>query len=213
MILTAGNGIYYLENYEHLPAVAALFITLPRQLQIVQNIFALFDLLLSWQGVRQQLAQLEHTLSLTQVQKDLTQYVQLEQLSFSVDGCTKRYTGVSEVLGALKQTEPRRVTLRGRNASGKSTVLAMLAEATGEESFYLPTNYVDLAFATRGLGDRSDGARMLGVFQEISEITGLRYVLLDEWDANLDKENVALIDATIARLARHKVVVESRHHV
>jgi ABC-type transport system involved in cytochrome bd biosynthesis fused ATPase/permease subunit len=36
-------------------------------------------------------------------------------------------------------------------------------------------------------------------------------VLLDEWDANLDAANLALVHARIEELAKTKVVIEVRH--
>ncbi len=48
-------------------------------------------------------------------------------------------------------------------------------------------------------------------FNDITTLSEVEYVILDEWDANLDIENVAKISEAIGTLAKTKVVIESRH--
>jgi energy-coupling factor transporter ATP-binding protein EcfA2 len=52
---------------------------------------------------------------------------------------------------------------------------------------------------------------MLAVFAEVQAFENVRYILLDEWDANLDSENIGRLDAAIDRLAEKWTVIESRH--
>lgn len=103
-----------------------------------------------------------------------------------------------------------RRTLRGPNGTGKSTLLSVLKEKTGDSSFMLPTNYEDLSFSIDFLG-HSDGNRLLAVFEKIAELESVKYIILDEWDANLDGKNLSLINDAIERLAETKVIIESRH--
>lgn len=48
---------------------------------------------------------------------------------------------------------------------------------------------------------------------QFDEIVGLDVpvILLDEWDANLDADNTARLDARIDELALHKLIIEIRH--
>jgi len=211
LVIGAGNGIFLYENQNEPPLIAALLITLPRQLQIVQNIFAFFNTYLSWIGVASQLNELGRVIEIGQSPKDLSAFVQLEHIVVSSGTDQRKFASIPEVFAHISAHEYGRLTLRGKNGSGKSTLLSLLAEKTGESSFFLPSNFTDLAFADENLLNNSDGNRILAVFRELRDLHDVKYVLLDEWDANLDGANLQLVDAAISELAKSKIVVESRH--
>jgi ABC-type transport system involved in cytochrome bd biosynthesis fused ATPase/permease subunit len=104
---------------------------------------------------------------------------------------------------------PGRFTVRGRNGAGKSTFLLLLKEHLGDRAFYLPTKH-DLSFAAPITG--SSGQRSVGQIKEILSVPGVDYVLLDEWDAHLDKSATKALSAAIGQLALSKTVVEIRHN-
>ncbi|MNT06215.1 hypothetical protein D3C72_1408710 [compost metagenome] len=74
----------------------------------------------------------------------------------------------------------------------------------------MPTNYEDLCFKTDFL-NHSDGNRLLVVFNRIAELEEVKFIILDEWDANLDGNNLILVNEAINKLAQNKVIIESRH--
>ncbi|WP_186649722.1 hypothetical protein [Fluviispira vulneris] len=45
-IISSGNGIFFIENNTNISAITALIVTFPRQIQIIQNIFAFFNSIL-----------------------------------------------------------------------------------------------------------------------------------------------------------------------
>ena len=211
IIISIGNGVYYFENSANLVAIAALLITFPRQIQIIQNIFAFFNLLLSWQGVREQLKQVTSIIDLSAKQKNLEPFIKFEHISFFNGEKIKQYANFSDIIYDLNITNKGRITLRGKNGTGKSTVLTYLAEYTADASFYLPSNNSELAFINSSIISQSDGNKIRHIFSELLEIHGIKFIFLDEWDANLDDENINKIDDIIKKLSNEKVVVEARH--
>lgn len=50
---------------------------------------------------------------------------------------------------------------------------------------------------------------MLMVLTELSQ-SNVAIILLDEWDANLDSDNVKAMDSLLDKLAKEKLVIEIR---
>ncbi len=211
IVIALGNGVFLNEQRSNPGALAALIVTLPRQLHVIQNIFAFFGYILSWEGLRAQLKELEGILILSKTDRDLTGFVKLAEISVSNADENLRYESFSDLTADLTKRSKGRLTLRGPNGAGKSTLLSLFSEQTGDESFYLPSHFADLAFSSESLVTQSDGNRLLKAFEEISELKGVKFLLLDEWDANLDSENLIRIHAAIDRLAEERLVIESRH--
>lgn len=210
-IIAIGNGIFLSENRGDIAALSALLVTLPRQLQVVQNIFASFGFYMSWQGLAGQFRALENILNLDQQAKDTTTFIQLREIQVTHQNATRVFEDLSALKQSILEKQNGRFTLRGKNGAGKSTLLAWIAENTGAESFYLPSQYVDLAFGNSGIVAHSDGNRILQIFEDREAFEGVRVILLDEWDANLDAQNVQLINSAIEKLAAERIVIESRH--
>ncbi|HLU04810.1 MAG TPA: hypothetical protein VKZ94_18735, partial [Advenella sp.] len=77
-------------------------------------------------------------------------------------------------------------------------------------AFYLPASMNELVWNTE-TGALSTGQSMLAVLNEISTYPNIKYFLLDEWDANLDKDNKAKIHEMLDELSTKAVIVEVRH--
>jgi hypothetical protein len=211
LLIGAGNAIY-LRQYRTEPAmISALLITFPRQLQTIQNIFAFFNLYLGWAGVREQLARLSEVVKVGESGRDVEKYVKYPDIRLARGNDEKNLGGLGDLLAEVGAASGGRYTLRGRNGIGKSTLLSLVAERTGDRSFYLPSKIGDLAFAASETVVESDGNRLLAAMKEIAALPGVQLLLLDEWDANLDAENLRLVDMQIEALSRRMTVVESRH--
>lgn len=212
LVVAAGNWIYLWNHRSSLPAIAALFITLPRQLQIIQSIFAFFNLAISWNGSFQQLTSLGAIIQPNDTKSDSKKYIQFHQIEFVNDGRSMVFNDFDTLTNQVNRTQNGRWTLRGRNGAGKSTLLSLLKENFAEKGFLLPTNYEDLCFDSDFLNN-SDGNRLVAVFDMISRLDNIKFIILDEWDANLDRHNLVRINEAIDALAMNKVVLESRHRV
>lgn len=102
-----------------------------------------------------------------------------------------------------------RLTLRGENGCGKSTALILIKNALAGKAFLLPTHN-QLSFASE-TNKYSTGESLRKRLQEIIDKVNVQVLLLDEWDANLDKENQESLSALIDQLAEKKCVIEVRH--
>jgi len=212
IIVAIGNGIFLYENSHSVPMIAALFITLPRQLQIIQSIFAFFNLTLSWTGAHAQLKELQNVVQVSRSSGSSLQYVQFDAIEISNQKSAAGPATFASVKEVVTRERNGRFTLRGKNGTGKSTLLALLKEDLGDRAFYLPTHYADLIFKSTFL-NHSDGNRLLSVFNDIATLSEVEFVILDEWDANLDADNVAKINLAIDALAKTKIMIESRHRL
>jgi ABC-type transport system involved in cytochrome bd biosynthesis fused ATPase/permease subunit len=102
-----------------------------------------------------------------------------------------------------------RYTLRGENGAGKSTLLMLLKNALADKAFFLPTQN-QLSFTSEA-NKYSTGESLKNRLVEILEKVNAEVLLLDEWDANLDKDNQEQLSVLIDKLAITKCVIEVRH--
>ena len=108
-----------------------------------------------------------------------------------------------------KVTSPNRITIRGRNGSGKSSLLLLLKQRLREHAYYLPSQH-QLLFSF-GTAAQSTGESVRAQLEEIRNKVHTQAVLLDEWDANLDEENQSYLSTIIDEIASRCCVIEVRH--
>jgi len=102
-----------------------------------------------------------------------------------------------------------RLTMRGENGSGKSTALMLVKNSLNNRAFFLPTHN-QLSFISE-TNKYSTGESLKKRLLEILEKVDVDVLLLDEWDANLDRENQEQLSSLIDELAQKKCVIEVRH--
>ncbi|MBA2727415.1 MAG: hypothetical protein H0U49_04500 [Parachlamydiaceae bacterium] len=102
-----------------------------------------------------------------------------------------------------------RLTIRGDNGSGKSTMLMLVKKALEHRAFFLPTQN-QLSFIAQP-HKHSTGEELKNRLAEIIDMVDVDVLLLDEWDANLDKENQECLSRMIDEWAQKKCVIEVRH--
>jgi ABC-type lipoprotein export system ATPase subunit len=117
---------------------------------------------------------------------------------------------IRDIRQRIAQGTPGRILLSGPNGSGKTTLLLTLKQELGERAFYLPCQS-RLSLATDDSGSTGQQKR-----SEMDYLHGLadlpQCVFLDEWDANLDPQNLAQVDEVIGALSQRSLVIEVRHH-
>jgi len=106
-------------------------------------------------------------------------------------------------------TRSGRITLRGENGAGKSTLLMLIKNSLSNRAFFLPTQN-QLSFVSE-TNKYSTGESLRNRLLEILERVDVDVLLLDEWDANLDKDNQERLSLLIDELAEKKCVIEVRH--
>ncbi|MFT5548106.1 MAG: ABC-type bacteriocin/lantibiotic exporter with double-glycine peptidase domain [Candidatus Azotimanducaceae bacterium] len=208
LIVGYGNTQYIFENVGSSVAISSLIVTLPRQIQVIQSIFMFFSQALEVQGISSRLKGLSNPLTIKN--PDLFKHIEMPLISISIDSKERSFKHPFDALRYIKSMENGRITFRGENGSGKSTLLSYLATEMGKESFYLPTEH-DLFFADSNIINGSDGLRMIYTIEKISSLKSFRFLILDEWDANLDKINTIDVSQKIDEVAKEVVVLEVRH--
>jgi ABC-type bacteriocin/lantibiotic exporter with double-glycine peptidase domain len=209
-IIASGNFIHYTIVSGESTKVVALFITLPRQAMMVQCIFGFFNAFLSWQGDRRQLDALGKAIHMLGDQ-DVSERIRFSSISINVNGKLTEFSSIDALATKVADCGAGRITLRGANGSGKTTLLAYFAELYKSRAFFLPTRNSEIYFSAQSLGSLSDGVRLRAIINEMVAFDEVSIFLLDEWDANLDPENMFEIDAMIEGIAARRLVIESRH--
>lgn len=120
-------------------------------------------------------------------------------------------TDYQKVRETLHDRRVGRITIRGDNGAGKSTLLLSIKQAFANQAYLLPARNDQLCWKSP-YGNLSTGQRACAIIDEVlQKNTEIRYLLLDEWDANLDQDNRQLIDQLLETLSKDRVVVEVRH--
>jgi len=103
-----------------------------------------------------------------------------------------------------------RVTIRGRNGAGKTSLLLKIKELLGADAYFY--SYSDQLLLGGRHAAQSTGQRLRRHIEAISQMGGIRFLLLDEWDANLDTKNIEIMSAQIEEICRQGIsVIEVRH--
>ena len=118
-----------------------------------------------------------------------------------------RFSALGEIIKKL--TIPGRLTIRGENGSGKTSLLLAIKESFQGDTFFLPVKH-QLCFRNN-VYYLSSGQGIKTILQEIRSFVNEKVILLDEWDANLDSHNKEEISHLIDELARNHCVIEVRH--
>lgn len=212
VLIAIGNAWFFLQNRHDLVNLTALLVTLPRQLQTVQHVFAFFNVLISYKGVRQQFEGLGRLLDLGSRADESLRHVDLSRISVLVDGEPVAVHTPQDFVSLLKAKRGVRVTLRAPNGAGKSTLVAYAAECLHPERVYVPSYTTELEFSGASFHGLSDGRRAMAMLEALGSQPEGDFILIDEWDANLDADNVAIMDSRIGDwVAAGRTVVETRH--
>jgi len=103
-----------------------------------------------------------------------------------------------------------RYTIRGENGSGKSMFMLQLKSLLGEKSVYFPSGESGLFWPVQ-LEQGSTGEQVLHGLRLLVADKAATHLLLDEWDANLDKHHMEIFDEILEKESKTRVVVEVRH--
>ncbi len=223
-IPSLGVVVYYV--YEHrfnIPDLTAFLVTLPILFMILSYTYQTLSLLFRWTMHRGKLISIYKAIQPSQysamaMEKKIKWpkiYLEGNLLTTSADESHISLAGPHSLAShqdLLKFTrQPGRMTLRGENGAGKSTLLMLIKKSMSDRAFFLPTQN-QLAFISE-TNKHSTGESLRNRLCEILEKVDVDVLLLDEWDANLDKENQEKLSRLIDQLAEKKCVIEVRHRV
>jgi hypothetical protein len=189
------------------PAVlAVVIVNLTRIFHILNSLGTLIYQMLEWTAMK---ARLSYLFNIEDAMASPPELPDAPAGSMTING--KTVVDFASVIGQIREAGCGRFTVRGANGTGKSTLLLAMKQAYSQAAFFLPTANSRLNWQGN-YERRSTGQRMRAVLDEICSSTqGLKYLLLDEWDANLDSANREQLDGLLASMSRQFVVVEVRH--
>nr|WP_166157372.1 ABC transporter ATP-binding protein [Neochlamydia sp. AcF84]NGY95632.1 hypothetical protein [Neochlamydia sp. AcF84] len=219
-IPSLGVVIYSAIQHAHDPVkLSAFVVILPLLFQILSYTYQTLSLAFRWGMHRSKLTAIYRSI---QASKDspssLEKKVNWSKISANHHSTIPDYNSMSissspsiESHSNLMRLTQRkgRLTLRGENGCGKSTALMLIKDALASKAFLLPTHN-QLSF-TSETNKHSTGESLRKRLQEIADKVDVEVLLLDEWDANLDKGNQEILSGLIDLLAEKKCVIEVRH--
>jgi len=205
------TGYLFFENSDNRTMLAVLVSTLPRQILILQHTHVVVYYATSWSALQAKLDGLIRSLMVNADSKILDR-ISFDQLRIfqHTDQTNHIPTNISEVLNIVNAKSTGRLTIRGANGTGKSTLLNQIKEQLGEKAFLLPAQ-TTLQFADTKENSLSTGQSLATHLQEISKNVQATHILLDEWDANLDSNVQLKMNTLIEGLSNNVVVLEVRH--
>lgn len=185
-----------------------LVATLPRQVQIVQHISFVVMNAVRWHVTKAKIVGIVSIL--TRGDNKSLPKIMWDELSF--EGVSKPINDLDSLLKQIESATAMRITIRGKNGSGKSSLLNHLKGVYGNKAFLLPTTS-DLLFPTTVNKTFSSGEKIQASLRDLYQLEDISFFLLDEWDGNLDVGNTSIIDNEINKLAKKRCVIEVRHKV
>ncbi|MCF9045901.1 ABC transporter ATP-binding protein [Acinetobacter nectaris] len=105
-----------------------------------------------------------------------------------------------------------RFTITGNNGSGKITFLHEFKNHLGNKAVIIPTDLNNSFWKNdANLDHLSTDQRIKNILEEVlySEES---FILLDEWNANLDTKNKIQTNALINKISKYTTVAEITHH-
>ena len=202
---------FFYKHFTDYAILATLIVTLPRQIQIIQNIFSVFSHAMEWHGIKGKLKGLLK--ALTHDGKDgsgLDKKIIWGHLNIILAGENWAPKTLEEFLTKLANLDKGRITIRAPNGSGKSILLCLIKEKLSEKVFFLPATS-RLLFQSTMNQSLSQGEKAMFILNEVHQNETSKILLLDEWDANLDNLNKKKVSGQIDLIASGRVVIEIRH--
>ena len=195
------TGFIFNNNWHDAATMAVLIATLPRQIQLLQMCYALVGYHTSIGVLKTMLEGILQILKPVTV--NLDSYIQADQIRVKQTG---------EVFDSTQLPKQGRITLVGNNGVGKSCMLLKLKDCYQEQTYYLPAKHnLYFNYKTDQQHQGSTGQQLIKQIQEIRRDDQSNIVMLDEWDAHLDRHNTQIIDRYLDELAQKKLVIEVRH--
>jgi len=195
------TALIFKKNWADISTLAVLVATLPRQIQLLQMCYELISHYTNLGIIRTMLDGILGVLEPKSINLDC--YIKPDQIKV-------RQTG--EIFNPNLLPRSGRITLVGNNGVGKSCLLLKLKQEYQEQAYYLPAKH-NLYFSYKETQSHkgSTGQQLIKQIEEIKREDKSHMLILDEWDANLDRENTEVIEKMLDEIAKFKLVIDVRH--
>ncbi len=182
-----------------------MLVGLPKLLQIINNSGQIVSMAAAFGSVIGQLKIIKGCITSSD-KKSLSERVNIDDIT--INGETKRLD-VERIIELLSKSQKQRITIRGKNGSGKTSLLLMLKEHLKDRAAIYLWNQGEIFSQFKNYS--SGESRYLAIKKFIHN-RDETFLLIDEWDTNLDAANRDRISALINDCAAEKhVVIEIRH--
>lgn len=185
-----------------------LIATFPRQVITIFHVTAIVAYASRWNSLKTRLEGLRSALLITEPIQAGT--ISWNRIQAEKDNTLITVDSIHALPAITHDYSPGRITLRGDNGTGKSSLLALIKEQVGEKAFLLPP-HSDMFFAFSSNKSLSTGEKIIESLAEIKRSGKLPLLLLDEWDANLDNNHIVTISEKLNELAKEICIIEVRH--
>ena len=198
------------KNTGNTELLTVIIATLPRQITTIQHLGDVVLYAVQFNSLNARMQGLWGMLKMPSPANNYYGIIKWNDIIMSDSNETKSIRDISEIIQLIDNNTSRRITLRGGNGTGKTSILASLKEIYKDRAFFLPA-HSDLVFESTYNKSFSTGQNILEILNEIKTSIDVPVLLLDEWDANLDKEKMVSISNSIDELAKTMKIVEVRH--
>lgn len=180
--------------------MAALLAAIPRQLNMLATFRTIFQTVSSLVSFEAKFKTMKSNAVLSE--PILSSRISIKDIMVE----NSSFSSLEDLSNTILLSQPSRIQVRGSNGAGKSTLMLHLNE-TLDSSFYIPAHP---QFEIEGFQDGSTGQKMLKHIEYAASLNN-KHLLLDEWDANLDQENILKINELLNKISKEKVIIEVRH--
>lgn len=189
---------------------AALVVTLPRQINTIQYLNIFISSIMGWSGVYGKILGLQKAASVPERIIFKQEYIKFDRIQVSRNEENYKFGTFEEFKEWDKLKKAGRITIRGGNGSGKSTLLIGLKTSLKNNAYYFSPE-MKLFFSNSLDASLSTGEAILSHISEIVKNSQVDVLILDEWDANLDSENMIKISHFLDKMAEKLCIIEVRH--
>ena len=193
----------------------ATAVSLPRHVSNIQYMNFLVEDFTAFAGLIAKLSNIRTSADAVKNPKSYQGKVDWKNISFTKGNRTFSFSSMDECISyfetLLCHEEKGRIAVRGKNGSGKTTVMMLLKEHFSEKAYLYP-NHTNLFFKEAGSGEYSTGEKVRADLSQLIESrheTGAILYLFDEWNANLDSISQKKTDIIIEQISRQSLVIET----
>ncbi|MDR1540940.1 MAG: hypothetical protein LBU32_23645 [Clostridiales bacterium] len=195
--------------------LSALVATLPRQIMTIQYLGQTINLLVQLSDKMHRTRQLAANLCFDKDSMIIDEYegrISWGKIKIRKGDDALFPRALSDIDAFTNNYSSGRYTLSGENGSGKTTLMTRMKSILGDRAFLLPT-HSKIIFENENK-EFSTGEKLVSNLQEINlnlDKMGIGILLLDEWNANLDKNNIKMINEMIEGLQKQICIIEILH--
>jgi len=203
--LNAGNDIQKL---------AMLVATTPRQVITIQNLSDIISLFVNLNDKIHRTKKLSENLNINEDLLVPDNKITWGNIFIANKKGKTVLNSFSDLLSATKNFEKGRYTITGDNGTGKTTLLANIKFKMDDKAYLLPSHSKMMFQNDTNEKGYSTGEKLHENFKEISSVINdgiISILLLDEWNANLDKENLSKVNQEIEEISKIVCVIEVLH--